>query len=227
ALGAALETPAGGGVWVRFDATPTSTLGSSWSRLSQYADALSSFWQEWVINYDIFHQLSLARGVGQHVRMTANDWRSSLGSWSVWGGVRGWRRRAGALAQWLASQGGRRKAGLGLALLALLAGLGWAIWTSPWTRRSRRSLPPRAAAAQATGYYRRLRGLLERSGFRTPPQCTPEELASALPPGGPRPAVRTAVGRFVAHYEQVRFGGEGALLPQLADDLHAVETALR
>ncbi len=227
ALGAALETPAGGGVWVRFDATPTSTLGSSWSRLSQYADALSSFWQEWVINYDIFHQLSLARGVGQHVRMTANDWRSSLGSWSVWSGVRGWRRRAGALAQWLASQGGRRKAGLGLALLALLAGLGWAIWTSPWTRRSRRSLPPHAAAAQATGYYRRLRGLLERSGFRTPPQCTPEELASALPPGGPRPAVRTAVGRFVAHYEQVRFGGEGALLPQLADDLHAVETALR
>lgn len=217
-----------GGVWVRFDATPSSAIASGWSRLSEYTDALSSFWQEWVINYDIFHQLSLARGVGQQVHAAAGNWRQDWRSWFAWGGMRGWRRRTAALRHWLASPAGGQAGATGLAILAVLVGFAAAVRAGPWAHRGLRRDPEGlAAACEATWYYRRLRRVLERAGFRAPPRCTPEELAGALPATGPRPAVRPAVSRFVAHYQQVRFGGDGAVLPLLAEDLRAVETALR
>lgn len=215
------------GVWVRFDATPSTTVAGGWSRLSQYADALSSFWQEWVINYDIFHQLSLARGVGQQVHAAAGSWRRDWRGWFAWGGAHGWRHRTAILWRWLARPEARQAGGVGLAILAMLAGLAAAVRMGPWARHGLRRWPAGQVASDATWYYRRLRRLLEHAGFSPPPRCTPEELAWALPASGVRPAIRPAVSRFVTHYQQVRFGGEAAVLPQLEDDLRAVETALR
>ncbi|MGH9535863.1 MAG: transglutaminaseTgpA domain-containing protein [Terriglobales bacterium] len=212
----------GPGAWVPFDATPAAAGVAGWSRFEQYADALSSFWQEWVINYDIFHQLSLARGVNRQVRQATSDWRR----WFAWAGRHGWRRRADRAWAWLTQAIVRPSGKAGLLVLVLVIALGSALAAGWWTPGGS-GRTPAAVASQATWYYRRLRRLLERSGFRAPPQCTPEELASALPAAGGRPAVKAAVGRFVGHYQDVRFGGDGATLPRLAEDLRAVEAALR
>ena len=48
--------------WVAFDPTPGASIPArtGWSRVSLYVDALASFWREWVVNYDVGHQQSLA-----------------------------------------------------------------------------------------------------------------------------------------------------------------------
>ena len=212
-----------GGLWRRFDATPASADAAGWSQWQEYADALSSFWQEWVINYDVFHQLSLARGVSRRVRLAAGSWRQ----WFAWSGRHGWHARADAAKKWLAHAANQRQGRMVLMLAAVLLAIGAAVWASPWANRGLRRTRAAAAASEATWYYRRLRRRLERIGLRAPPHCTPEELAGALPPAAGRPALAAAVGRFLSHYQQVRFGGDGTLLPLLADDLRAVEAALR
>src|SRR6266849_1743503 len=48
--------------WVTFDPTPGASIPArtGWSRVSLYADAMASFWREWIVNYDVGHQQSLA-----------------------------------------------------------------------------------------------------------------------------------------------------------------------
>src|SRR5581483_248993 len=48
--------------WVEFDPTPPGNFQTPgrWDRLMLYMDAMSSFWREWVINYDLGHQLRLS-----------------------------------------------------------------------------------------------------------------------------------------------------------------------
>ena len=49
--------------WVEFDPTPPAPLleREGWNRVSLYADAMASFWREWVVNYDIGHQRFLGQ----------------------------------------------------------------------------------------------------------------------------------------------------------------------
>src|SRR6185437_1368823 len=49
--------------WVTFDPTPAGNTEpqSQWERAMLYMDALSSFWREWVVNYDLAHQLRLTQ----------------------------------------------------------------------------------------------------------------------------------------------------------------------
>jgi len=69
------------GVWIPFDGTAGNpeAVAASWSRAMLYLDALQSFWQEWVINYDWAHQLNLAQRTqaGLH-RNTENARESSI-----------------------------------------------------------------------------------------------------------------------------------------------------
>ena len=48
--------------WVAFDPTPGASIPvrTGWSRMSLYVDAMASFWREWIVNYDVVHQQSLA-----------------------------------------------------------------------------------------------------------------------------------------------------------------------
>ena len=49
--------------WTTFDPTPpdpSAGVESLWSRVGLYFDAAETFWQDWVLNYDLDHQLLLA-----------------------------------------------------------------------------------------------------------------------------------------------------------------------
>ena len=70
--------------WMEFDPTPSSGSGanSQWSRYMLYMDAMSSFWREWVVNYDLGHQIQLHPG--RQPRQPRHHWTSAvLGTQSV------------------------------------------------------------------------------------------------------------------------------------------------
>ena len=65
--------------WVAFDPTPGAAIPvrTGWSRVTLYVDALASFWREWVVNYDVGHQQSLAVSASSRSRQllrAMRDW---------------------------------------------------------------------------------------------------------------------------------------------------------
>ena len=65
--------------WVSFDPTPAAALPekTTWNRFLLYVDAASSFWREWVVNYDATHQRALGHDAVQNSRAvfdTFQDW---------------------------------------------------------------------------------------------------------------------------------------------------------
>ena len=65
--------------WQTFDPTPASAEvpTSMLSRLGQYADWLEITWSEWIIGYDIAHQLTLA----QNLQRSSRNWSEAIRSW--------------------------------------------------------------------------------------------------------------------------------------------------
>lgn len=217
-------TPRGGGVWVAFDGTAGNpeALPPAWSKAQMYLDAMRSFWREWVIDYDFFHQMQLARGVRAAFATRASAWSRGLQA---------------AAARWLAAAraarprlesgvlgAGRRARNQLLALLIVLLAIGALLWGGPWRNPILARRNSRAAAAEATVYYRRLRRRLARAGFAAAPELTAEELLARLPEAG---GFKAAARRFLRRYQQVRFGADGAALAQLPADLRWVEKHLR
>ena len=68
--------------WVTFDPTPPGAnppLSSFWSRLLFYGDAAETFWQEWVLNYDLDRQVNLAAQMEQSSRNLKLNWFDGIG----------------------------------------------------------------------------------------------------------------------------------------------------
>jgi transglutaminase-like putative cysteine protease len=199
--------------WTTFDPTPPSAdrpSASVWARLGFYLDAADTFWQEWVLDYNLEHQLILAtrmedsgRTFGAawvyRVRISARRWRAASIAWG---------RRYGPAA-----------AGSLLLLLALwLAGPRlWAWWRT--MNRVRQVQRGAACSGDATLLYRRMLRLLKTHGFEKPPWITPAEFASMLP------ASHTAalVVDFTAAYNSLRFGGDAGAAPRMMDLLGRIE----
>src|SRR5258705_542145 len=67
------------------------SVHSFWASLAMYADAADTFWQEWVVSYDLGRQLALADKMEQSSRKFKIDWFTWNGeSASRWQ----WRARA-------------------------------------------------------------------------------------------------------------------------------------
>ena len=68
--------------WITFDPTPpaNSPQGKPWSATALYLDAAEMWWQRWVMDYDLDHQLYLAsrfRAVNTQLeRISADGWIS-------------------------------------------------------------------------------------------------------------------------------------------------------
>ncbi len=203
--------PASG--WTTFDPTPPDPSPrrlSALSRLGFYLDAAETFWQDWVLSYDLTRQLALASRVGQSSRTFGERWLTAFGS-----GLGRWRR--------LAEEGLRRYGVMAPALLAAAGVLALAVPPARRWWRTRASLRQiergRARASDATLLYQRMLALLARRGYQKPPWLTPAEFAEALPASELADAVR----RFTTAYNRLRYGGrreEGAALPAL---LEAIE----
>jgi len=198
--------------WVTFDPTPPDPAHAAnalFTKLALYADAVETFWQEWVVSYDLGHQATLAD------RMEQASWRISL---------RWLDRFFDAKDNWLTARSWFVKTGLWW-LIALGAGM-FGAWCAPklwraWRVRMgvRRLRRGQGNVADATLLYRRMLKLLKRRGYEKPDWFTPHEFARSLPPS----EMGTLVLQFTAAYNALRFGGRADAAPCLSALLEQLE----
>src|SRR5262249_40544903 len=202
--------------WVTFDPTPDSPLAAStgaWSRLSLYLDAAQEMWREWVVNYDVSHQVRLSNELSN----TTGNAQSSFRGW-VWLKYRGLVNR---MAAWQRRM--QRMSPSEMAIVCVLLGI---LLSLPFMPKAWRSLkrarmhknPRRAPKSAASFWYLRLLKRLARRGIRKTPAQTPAEFASSISD----PDVRRDVVMFTEHYERARFAEsveDAQRLPELYEEL--------
>jgi transglutaminase-like putative cysteine protease len=202
--------------WMTFDPTPPDPSHGSSAllvKLALYADAVDTFWQEWVLSYDLGHQATLADRMEQASRRVSLRWLdrifdagdnwTSAGAWIVHTGL--W---------WL---------------LALACGIVGA-WSAPklwrvWRMRMGvwRLRRGQVSVADATLLYRRMLKLLKRRGYEKPPCYTPYEFACSLPPS----EMGMVVLQFTSAYNALRFGGQAEAAVRLSALLEELEGSRR
>jgi protein-glutamine gamma-glutamyltransferase len=201
--------------WVEFDPTPGASFPArtGWSRVSLYVDAMASFWREWIVNYDVGHQQSLAVSASNRSRQ-------------VFAALRHWWRRhykgllaaarhtggaiAGSPLRW--SLGGGLIAAL---LLFVVNARGLLQFLGKLRLASRPERSPRLAA---TIWYERMTKRVARRGWRKSPTQTPDEFVSGIDDAG----VRERVAKFTRHYESARFDDsveDARRLPELYEEI--------
>lgn len=182
--------------WTTFDPTPTAPNakdGGLLSRFDLYLDAADNLWQEWVISYDVGHQVTLAARFENRFR-----------SGTVWPDFRV--RAIPVLKRW----------GPLSALLLLAAFLSPRLYR-PLRKaaRLRRLIRSGGSAGEAGELYARMLENLAKRGHTKPPAATPLEFASGLSQMLP-PGEAGSVARFTSLYNAVRFGGDTGALSDLA-----------
>ncbi|HTP87269.1 MAG TPA: DUF3488 and transglutaminase-like domain-containing protein [Candidatus Acidoferrales bacterium] len=199
--------------WTTFDPTPPDPNGhrfALFTRLALYLDATETFWQEWVVTYDIARQGTLAYRMEQSARRLGIRWfDAALAVRSVWEQVTTSNLRrfgipaCGAMVTlallWL----------LGRPLLRLLR----------MRQRVERVRRGQASVADATLLYQRMLEILGKRGYHKPPWFTPAEFAASLPGGD----LRAAVDEFTVTYNALRFGRHTGAAPRLSILLDRME----
>ncbi len=199
--------------WTAFDPTPPAPSPRPvplLSRLAFYLDAAETFWQEWVLSYDLARQLVLASRMERSSRSLGARWLEAAGAgWSAL------RAKARAIGSWTRPL---LLPAVALAVAGVLVGPRLlAFWGA--RKRVRQIEHGQAGAREATLLYLRLLRALEREGFRKPPWLTPAEFAAVLPASELAARVRD----FTANYNRLRFGGEASAGPALLATLEAIE----
>ena len=201
--------------WTTFDPTPPdpNPQFSLFTKLGLYVDAAQTFWQEWVVSYDIARQGTLSYNVEQRARRFGIRWFDLLAGLSTGlpSDPLGWLRRFGLRA-------------------AIVVVLGLVLWIAgpPILRMARVHLRVRrvrmgqASAGDATLLYRRMLEILRRRGYQKPAWFTPAEFAASLPSTG----IGSTVSEFTATYNQWRFGGRTDVAPRLSQLLDRLEQSV-
>jgi hypothetical protein len=210
-----------GAGWITFDPTPAGNLPShsGWNRIQLYLDAASSFWREWVVNYDAAHQRTLGQDAATNSRRILEDMRK----WA-WRKRRDLLRSASKVQDRIARAPGRWTAGAFLAggLLIVLINAG-PILRAIRAHRFRRH-PERAPREAAALWYTRMLRVLARRGWRKSPSQTPQDFAAAIQD----PGLQKAVTAFTRTYEAARFGlsiEDAKALPSLLEQVSATKRA--
>jgi len=203
--------------WMEFDPTPPGGGQSrtAWSRAMMYVDAMASFWREWVVNYDLGHQIRLSQDASRGSR-------AMVGRAQLWGRVQyarmlGRARRTQDLIGESTVKWGMRA--LVLFFLGLLiAAIPRLIAIVKRLRIARR--PQKSPQQAASIWYERMLRQTARRGWSKSPVQTPEEFISTI--GEPR--LKSKVLTFTEHYEKARFGKspeEASRLPELYEEIKA------
>ena len=149
--------------WMTFDPTPAARQTprpSVLARLFFYMDAAEMFWQDWVVNYDIQRQATLAFRMQSSGRVLGTRWFDRLRlAWLGW--------------QTTALRAARTYGGMALAL-AVIGVAGWLAVPEVWAwwktrRRLRKARRGEARASDATLLYLRMLHLLRRRGYHKHP----------------------------------------------------------
>jgi hypothetical protein len=180
--------------WTIYDPTPAgagwSATGGLWSRLGLYLDAAETFWQEWVVGYDLDRQLTLAFHVDQSWQRGApwleRSWKRLAGLWKR-AAQGGWRQAApGEMLRGLA-----RPAGVAaLLLLGLALAFRRRIAAALARRRAeRRPGEPAHAAHEAARLYRGMLAAMHKRGVEKAAFQTAGEFAAGVSHGEAAPLV--------------------------------------
>ncbi len=190
--------------WTTFDPTPFAAKDNSsslLSRINMYLDAADHTWHEWVISYDLGHQVAIAAKFEAALRSWSRSSATPRVPWTTqivtWFRSWGWVIVAVLLVSWFSPK--------------LFAGLRRKI-------RLRRIGRSGGSASDAGVLYERMLELLARRGFEKPPGFTPIEFARQLPVNESQ-----RVAAFTDVYNSVRFGGEVAATARLAGMLRDFE----
>lgn len=208
-----VETYLPGRGWTVYDPTPPDLRPRStslWALLSFYADAAETFWQEWVLSYDLGRQVTLAQRIERSGRRFGLQWLDRLTE----AGSQ-WQKRAR-----LGFVNHRMAFMIGAALLVFAFLLGPRMWR--WlTMRNRvhRLRRGRASVADATLLYNRMLEILRRRGYQKPSWFTPQEFALSLP----ATEMGILVEQFTSAYNAIRFGGRLEFAPELSVLLDRLE----
>jgi transglutaminase-like putative cysteine protease len=190
--------------WITFDPTPPDPRArpAGWmARLGLWRDALETWWQDWIIQYDTGRQLTLARAV-QERWLDAGDSTAAV-----------WAR----LHRWISEAGDRLRGNplhlawplVGLAVAAAL----WQAWPAlRGALASRRVTRGQGTLRDCTLLYTRALRRLERLGFVRQPWQTPDEFTRLIEPAHRR----RLVAELTALYTRARFGGDPAAARRLA-----------
>jgi transglutaminase-like putative cysteine protease len=199
--------------WTAYDPTPAdpnARPAGVASRLTQWLDAAETFWQEWVLSYDVDRQLTLAFRAGESTRRMKADWLRQ--PWA----------RAGET--WQAVEHAPARLWGALMAAATLFGLLW--WSWPRLRRWRAVAVERERLKRGQGdahaaslAYRAMLARLRRRGYTKKPGETAGEFARALPRG----PLAARVEEFTACYEALRYGQHQQEARRLAALLEQIE----
>jgi transglutaminase-like putative cysteine protease len=197
--------------WTTFDPTPPDSAAAAesiWSRINLYFDAAETFWQDWVLNYDLDHQLLLATRVQDSGR--SSSWTDAAALQ-----IRVWRELATAFLKHY-----------GAPLAAAFIMLAGVIFYGPslkkllsHRRRMRRVQRGLVDASDATLLYTRALRVLERKGFEKPAWVTPNEFARTLT----APDVAPMMEDLTDAYHELRFGGRREAAPRMLQLLERLE----
>jgi len=196
-----------GGRWMTFDPTPpaAATRAGLLSRLNMYVDAADHAWQEWVVSYDLTHQIAMAARFEAALRSLGRPNPASNGDWPL--------RVANAARTW----------GAVIPAVILIAGAllffgprYWREWRGKV--RLRQIIRSGGSPSDAGILYERMLDVLARRGFQKPPWFTPIEFARHLPV-----AENAQVVEFTQVYNSVRFGGDRSATSRLAELLQQFE----
>jgi hypothetical protein len=190
--------------WLTFDPTPPGNDQGNglFSRLGMYWDWFQLNWNEWVINYDFTHQLTLARSVGNSSRR----WTDSVQDY--------YQARRRATIDFIKRLQARLSASpyslpgsLVFLVLLLIYFRGRAMGgflAIRWSLRAHRT--GQLHAGLAAFEYRKMLKLLERRGWRKSPAQTPLEFAASIP----APEFAGPARELTALYQSARFGSHPA-----------------
>ena len=208
--------------WLTFDPTPPSDEKPPgfFAALGHYWDWFELQWSEWVINYDILHQFSLA----QNVQRVSRSWTERLQTFFTDA-----RRSATRALELWQSRIVHAPAALPVSSAIFVVLLASALFLQPKVRQRFMTLwhlRISTAAAMtphlATLQYNEMLRLLARRGIRKTPAQTPIEFAISLPDEN----LTAPVHELTGLYQAARFGGQTTDPRQASTLLNLIRTLL-
>jgi hypothetical protein len=206
--------------WITFDPTPPGNEKRGFfSRFGLYWDWFQLSWNEWVINYDFSHQLTL----GRNARDSTRSWNERAHEFyheeqeRILHGILAFDRRTEASPYFLP--------GVLVCLVALLfvlrgrSMIRYAV--ARWSLRARRGGDLTASLASLE--YTEMLRLLEKRGWKKLPSQTPLEFASAIP----APDLSAPIAQLTDLYQSARFGNHPAPIEQMSSLLRSIRESLR
>lgn len=193
--------------WITFDPTPPAAFEPRQSLLARimfYGDAAETFWREWVLNYDVNRQLTLASRMEQRSRNLRFTWFENFGvTFAHWrNDAAGFARRRGILLVSI----------IAAALLLWKFGPGGLRW---WKTRRRvvRVRRGEGQVSDATILYGRMLDVMYKRGFEKPVWQTPSEFARHAP----------GLVDFTIAYNDLRYGGKREAAAKMVELLEEIE----